>query len=48
MAAENGMNQANPPRPSTKKSLLHNKKSIDPHQNHPKSFMGGIKSSCDD
>jgi hypothetical protein len=34
---------------NTKTSLLNDIiESIDSHQNHPKSFMGGIKSSCDD
>jgi hypothetical protein len=33
---------------NTETSLLHDIESIDSHQNHPKSFMGCIRSSCDD
>jgi hypothetical protein len=49
MAAENEKNQAkftsSTALINTKTSLLHGIESIDSHQNHPKSFMGGIKIS---
>jgi hypothetical protein len=52
MAAENGMHQAKSSTALDTKTrmLLNIKSSIDSLvQNHPKkSFMGGIKSSCDD
>jgi hypothetical protein len=52
MVAENEKNQAKFTSSkgliNTKTSLLHYIESIDSHQNHPKSFMGGIKSICDD
>jgi hypothetical protein len=33
---------------NTKTTLLHDIEIIGSHQNHPKSFMGCIKSICDD
>jgi hypothetical protein len=46
---ENGMNQAIfSISLKQKTSLLHDMESIDSLQNHPKSFVGGIKIICDD
>jgi hypothetical protein len=46
---ENGTNQGRCSTAlNTKTSLIHDIEPTGSHQNHPKSFMGCIKSICDD